>query len=382
MFMRLTCKDVSLTFHTLLTTNRPATQRNEDTGEEFATTETWLWMLISRPVLSYDPMDTSTYVAPNPSSDDYVPPNLGVPAPDSNIKRTPPNFPHPTPLSWVVFAAPKAHVTTYPETIETHDGDGSIAQYPFASPSRTIHKRIDYDFSFSGIPLFEFSSSETFSIASRTGAHHKRLTAEFLSIEQMGGFHENDEYAPYKKTEYARHCQLWRDGEWPAGKWVGVPKRQRYYDDDVLGMPKGSMPPPNRGVWWKSFYERMARDVERWRKIRACMGRGKCRVVVRWTESPEDERMQGGVDGGTRQSGGVRGKKVSQGKRKPKNEVRYWSGLRVADPPSSLGIAGVAGEGVVVDSGVESKAGAVGKRELGHSGGSVVESENKVRRLS
>lgn len=382
MCTRLICKFPSQHIHTLLTTFRSATQQNDLAGEEFATTETWLWILISRPLISYDPTDASTYVPPSsPSIDSHATdvsstPQSAVPAPEPTLKPTPPNFPHPTPLSWVVFAAPKAHVATYPETVENHDGDGSIAQFPFTSPSKTVHKRNDYDFSFSGIPLFEFSSGETFSV----GIYNKKQRPEFLSIESMGGFYESDLYKPYGKEEYLRHCQLWRDGEWPPGQWAGIPKKQRYYDDDVHGMPRGSMPPPNRGAWWKSFYDRMGKDVERWKKIKTCMGRGKCRVVVRWIEPPQDETMEDQVDvrweqgGRWKQGVGAGSKKVMQGKRKMMADSRRRSGLGVIrEQPAGLGIDGV------VDGEEDIKTSAVGKRELG-SGGRVADKEMKRKR--
>lgn len=325
---------------------------------------------MTRPLVSIDLKDASTYVALNPPSvnapvtDVFSTPQSTAFSPEPIIKPTPPNFPRPAPLSWCVFAAPKAHVTTYPETVETHDRDGSIATYPFATPSATIRKRIDYDFSFSGIPLFEFSSADKFFIG--------RRRSEFLSIEQMGGFYEHDLYAPYANEEYMRHCRLWEDGEWPPGKWSGTSKSSRYYED---GTPKGSMPSPNRGVWWKNFYERMAKDVERWKKIKTAMGRGKCRVVVRWIEAPEDESMEKEhVDVSAKQDGGAGGKKGPQGKRKMRSEARRRSGLGASEPPVGLAI------GSVFDSGEGSKTRAVGSRELGRAGGGVVDKEKaKVR---
>jgi hypothetical protein len=203
--------------------------------------------------------------------------NKASPEPPT-LHPTPPNFPHQTPLSWLVFAAPKVHVMTYPEA--TEDIPQPARQYPFATRSMAINKRVDYDFSFSGVPLFEFSSADMFTTTSKR--------TEFLSIERMGAWYENDPYLEYSEEEYKRMYSLWEDGEWDA-------TCSRASDGlDYEGNPKASVPPPNRGVWWKVFYQRMHEDCVRWEKVKKAMGRGKCRVVVRWIEAVGEEDMETG----------------------------------------------------------------------------------------
>ncbi|KAG0652495.1 hypothetical protein D0Z07_0654 [Hyphodiscus hymeniophilus] len=318
-------------------------------GEEILSTETWLWILISRPLVSYDPRDTSTFVAPkgssrtSPAGDMFYTPRSYMTSPQKEpIRPTPPNFPHATPLSWVVFAAPKAHVTTYPSTIAKQDGTITHKVYPLATPSRKVVKRTDYDFSFSGIPLFEFSSAEF--VASSTAR------TEFLSIEQMGAWYESDDYAAYTEDEYKRMFSLWEDGEW--GVNAGKPQAQSFDPD---GRPTGPMPSPNRGVWWKIFFERMSKDVERWKKIRTAMGRGKCRVVVKWNEYPNDEALDTGEAGGEKHSGAKKG----PGKRLTRSESRRRSGL-AAEVPVGLGIGGAVGVGALGESSKSRAAGNLG----------------------
>jgi hypothetical protein len=320
-------------------------------------------------MVSFDPMDTSTHIpAKSPSLasspiDVFYTPSSKTTSPNlTTAKPTPPNFPHPTPLSWLVFAAPKAHLLTYPETIENHDEIAS--KYPSTIQPTTIHKRIDYDFSFSGIPLFEFSSADVFT----TTGSSKRT--EFLSIEQMGGWCEQDPYLAYSEEEYKRMYSLWEDGEWDIdGSRYG--SSGGGLDDE--GMPKAPMPPPNRGVWWKVFYERMCEDAVRWEKVRKAMGRGKCRVVMRWIEAPCEGDIEtgqrGGVAGG-RQGVGAGGKKGAQGKRITRSETKRRSSLGMSDPVG-LAIGGVVG----MEALGESKSRAAGNRELGRAVGGLGERE-------
>jgi hypothetical protein len=264
----------------------------------------------------------------------------------NTVNPTPPNFPHPTPLSWLVFAAPKAHITTYPESVENYDG--SIPKHPFATQSPTIHKRTDYDFSFSGIPLFEFSSADIFTPTS--------ARTEFLSIEQMGAWYENDPYTAYSEEEYRRMFSLWEDGEWGL---ISVGSRKGCFDEE--GRPTAPIPPPNRGVWWKVFYEKMKKDVERWKKIRSAMGRGKCRVVVRWVEALDDGMKKGDAGSGKQ---GV-GKKGAHGKRLTRSETRRRSGLGVSDLPVGLAIGGVVGLGALGENSKSRAAGNLGRAGVG-----------------
>lgn len=368
--MKLICKFLSSASGLRANYRRPTTQVDPETGEELLATETWLWVLISRPMLTFDPTDTKT----------YVPGNSGIPASISSsasdvfytphskastytdlpsVHPTPPNFPHPIPLSWVVFAAPKAHLAEYPEATENYDEPAS--RYPFVTQPLTIKKRIDYDFSFSGIPLFEFSSADLFTHASKR--------TEFLSIDRMGGWCENDLYQGSTSEEYKRMYSLWEDGETGVGG----------FDDE--GRPKAPMPAPNRGVWWRVFYDCLNEDVARWKKVRTAMGRGKCHVVLRWDEAIDEYEAEprpiGGALSGKQGLGGG-GKRGVQGKRQTRSETRRRSGLALDDYPVGLAIGGIVGLGALGES---TKSRAVGNRELGRGPGVVGEKDNgKVRK--
>ena len=364
--MKLTCKLLSSASGMRANYRRPTTQVNPETGEECIAIETWLWILISRPTLSYDPTDTKTHVPPTasgliyPLSDIFYTPyskasNLSEPP---AVHATPPNFPHPIPLSWVAFAAPKAHITTYPEGIENYDEPAS--RYPFVTKPMTINKRIDYDFSFSGIPLFEFSSADLFT--------HESKRIEFLSIDRMGGWHENDPFQMYTNEEYKRMYSLWEDGETGVGGF------------DEGGKPKAPMPAPNRGLWWRVFYDRLNEDVERWKKVRNAMGRGKCHIVLRWVEAIDEHEagtgQNGGVVGGKLGLGGAR--RGVQGKRQTRSETRRRSGLALGDHPVGLAIGGIAGLGVLGES---TRLRASGNRELGRGPGVVWDKDSgKIRK--
>ncbi|KUJ15154.1 uncharacterized protein LY89DRAFT_735289 [Mollisia scopiformis] len=52
-------------------------------------------------------------------------------------------------------------------------------------------------------------------------------------------------------------------------------------------------PSPYYGTWWKIFYEGIYADEARWRRIREAMGRGACRVVVRWEDWQIEEVGRG-----------------------------------------------------------------------------------------
>lgn len=170
---------------------------------------------------------------------------------------------------------------------------------------------------------------------------------------------------------------LWEDGEWGAdvsrsGSAGG--------GLDEEGNPKAPMPAPNRGVWWKVFYERMYEDVARWDKVRKAMGRGKCRVVIRWIEALAEEGVETGQRGAVagKQGLGVGGKKGAQGKRLTRSETRRRSGLSLSDPAMGLAIGGVVGVGALSES---CKSRAVGNRELGRTAEGVGEKgKAKVRK--
>jgi hypothetical protein len=225
-----------------LTSPRPtAVALNEETKETTSSLETWVFIRIERPVLSLDIDDTSTTV---PSTSADAPTSV----PNYQLDNTPPNFPQPIPDSCVVFAIPLAHVTEYPDRLE---------RVPRTAMSRlSLHRRLDFDFSQAGAPLFDFSSSAVFAGRSM----------EFLSVEGIGGIDMADKWEEYTKEEYDEQYN----------KWVAAGGSEK---DEP-----GKWPCPNKGVWWREFYKRVAEDAERWVKIKEAMERGKCRVVLRYTD--------------------------------------------------------------------------------------------------
>jgi len=185
----------------------------------------------------------------------------------------------------------------------------------------------------------------------------------------MGGWDERDEHMPYTEEEYTQAMKEREESSALAGN--GTSKNGLYglKDQDEAD----ELPGPNKGLWWKRFYESIYADVGRWKKVRSAMGRGKCRVVVRWVEleaQPEDEfdvileggegvglGMGVGLGIGMGSGGGVSSVKGTMGKRKlkPKERLVMDKQARVTRSEtrkhSALGLE-VMSTGVV---GVESK---------------------------
>lgn len=92
--------------------NRPTTYNDPSTGLPTLGTQTCLWFLISRPMLSLSPTETNTARSPLSSKWANLPLNLSS-KPPSTI-RPPPDFPMPIPASYVVLACPAQNVTAYP----------------------------------------------------------------------------------------------------------------------------------------------------------------------------------------------------------------------------------------------------------------------------
>jgi hypothetical protein len=260
------------TYEFKLTAYRPTVTVNQDTGEATHGSETWLWIRIERPIVSFD--------VPDPLSLDLsggLSPDLGASTTAFNSNtgwpKPPPNFSFPIPSSWVVFAAPLAHVTVYPETVENVPPSPETLKWRPGRPSLKLHKRIDYDFSHDGLPLFEFSSAGLFD-GQRT---------DFLSVERMRGFCAGDQYKEYSDEEYNAMYEEWlqRGG--------------------IEGGGFGTIPCPCKGVWWREFYRRVGEDYEMWQRVKRAMEKGKCRIVLRWWEfnaaKDDDDNERGGRDG-------------------------------------------------------------------------------------
>lgn len=172
-----------------------------------------------------------------------------------------------------------------------------------------MQKRTDYDFSHSGIPLFEFSCSDLFTKLTGT-------RCEFLSVEDLGSFYRGDFFTlmseedyNYYKSELEMHqirCEQMHLEHEPTVEGADnlIPERQ-------LGSAC-----PYYGQWWEKFWGQMWWDARRWQEIRLSMGRGKCRIVVRWNEWEEESeedtkkgkraRSDSGGDGGYFERGEVK----------------------------------------------------------------------------
>jgi hypothetical protein len=264
--MRLICESLPFVIpHQANNNGRPTTFVDEN-GTEHSAVEPWVWFLISRPILTHNPDEESLRISENIRVGSIFPPWY----------RTPPNFPRQIITSWVVFAAPKAHVGIHPGTDEGFTVTPPQSHiYDFATTStKRCHKRLDFDFSNAGIPIFEFSSPGIIS----NGPSHPRI--EFLSIDGMGSWSKDDEFQKYTLDEYRKQYALWQDRKLHLTR-----SGKNIYQG--IGDGKGPMPPSSRGVWWKAFYGHMHDECNKWKGIKAAMGRGKCRIVVRWDEVEE-----------------------------------------------------------------------------------------------
>jgi hypothetical protein len=353
MSMRLICKFAFVEIPFILTRDetdlshrcRPTVTVDADTGVEKQTNEAWLWILISRPMVSFDPNDKSTYVAPTssefdtPSSDSrqyHTPPSNTSKLDGATLPTTPPNFPSPIPTSWVVFAAPVAHLTVLPQQTEDLPLP-SPSPYPFANgKTKQVQKRRDYDFSHAGTPLFEFSSNSVFTNGSPS--------LNFLSVENIGPWSASDPYGELSEEEYAVSRQIFNDNcehrRFQSKSQAehdndGLNRCGEYdSDDEAAGINYGvGVAAPNKGIWWKEFYRRMYVDRAMWRSVRRAMGRGKCRVVVRWNEFEGGD--VGDVDMEELAGQGVKHKRVTR------SETRRRSGLGFGGGEVIGGLAGL-----------------------------------------
>jgi len=211
-----------------------------------------------------------------PEFDEVESPDVGV-----SLPAPPPNFPSPIPTSWVVFAAPLAHLTLYPEAIETpEEFFPFLKKFKSSAGGTKVQKRVDYDFSHSGIPLFEFSCQDLFNTPT---------PVPFLSVDSIGPYSQYDKHEPFTPEQFAR-VQL---------RFSDLCDERRYGNNrcgnndklTAMGIENGGLgtPSPYSGLWWRAFYEEMYNDASVWRDIKQAMGRGKCRVVLRWSEWEADE---------------------------------------------------------------------------------------------
>lgn len=255
------------------------------TGSEVRGKQTWLWILIQRKnVVVIVPHNLNTV----PDEHEFSNEKNDTPAP-----IFPPNFPRPPPGPWVVIAAPLAQLTIYPETIETPPPSAERPAARFFKSQRSkcksngghkVHKRIDYDFSHSGIPLFEFSMQSCSDITLNPSS------VPFLSVEDIGTWYENDSYEKMSGEEWeADQASL---QEYIKTCAVADPvKYNMIFDPRLDGTAVENqgfgIASPFKGVWWMQFYNGIYTDACLWRNIKKAMARGECRVVVRWSEWEE-----------------------------------------------------------------------------------------------
>jgi hypothetical protein len=269
------------------------------TGAVTQTSETWIWFLLSRPLLTHfvpvqlktPAMASEPFTSPRSGyTEYYTPPTASTSHLGDHLQPAyqthpveQPNLPYPVPTSSLIFALPKSHCTTYPVRTEDFQQPASLQKenipfkHPYDKPlssifpstsahkprsSTTVHKRTDIDLSFSGLPIFEFSPKSTEYELSTWSSYITSLSVQ-PSITSLS----TSKY----EAEILRLEKLHSDGL--DGYWLSVD-----------GAEKG-------------FNEGLVKEVEKWTDIRACMGRGKCRLVLRWTESKvemeEGEALEG-----------------------------------------------------------------------------------------
>ncbi|CCD53611.1 hypothetical protein BofuT4_P136560.1 [Botrytis cinerea T4] len=242
----------------------------------------WLSIFIQRPLLT-----TTSPSSTLPSTS------------TSTSTSTPPNFPKPTPTVWLCIAVPLANITTYPIQPDTSIPP-SLLEPTFLShsqhnlPTKKIAKRQDYDFSFQGIPIFEFSTRTLF--PPEIPLPNTAPTADFLSIEVPHPYDPNDAYLAFP-AQVSQNPELLQRETRKFARAVGVKGEElRTYGDlmvDESGVDVSEELSPNEGIWWCEFYRGITRDRIRWERVKRCMGRRRCRVVLRWQDVPDEMKRLG-----------------------------------------------------------------------------------------
>ncbi len=150
---------------------------------------------------------------------------------------------------------------------------------------RVISKRTDIDLSHQGIPIFEFSTLAAPYLNNRITSSAR----PFLSVDGIGPWHAYDKFEAYPDPEYMKIFLSWRqwlkdqsDISEGDGLAVGGKGRERNMEVPSVFM----------GTWWGVFVQAMFDDVWKWEHIKGAMGRGKCRVVVRWKDWEEESAAQ------------------------------------------------------------------------------------------
>ncbi|KAB8304234.1 hypothetical protein EYC80_003652 [Monilinia laxa] len=215
---------------------------------------------------------------------------------------TPPNFPKPTPTTWLCLAVPIANITSYPVQADTSLPSAlleeTLIKNKHGLPTFKVAKRQDYDFSFQGIPIFEFSTRKLFAATSLPSGNeaenendNNAPIADFLSVDGLKPYDAEDPYQEFP-VEVTQNPSLLHSicRKYAQSSGLSGEALQNYGEviEDVRGVDISEELSPNDGIWWNCFYRGMTRDRIRWEKIRRSMGRGRCRVVMRWQDVPEE----------------------------------------------------------------------------------------------
>ncbi|TGO89458.1 hypothetical protein BPOR_0108g00050 [Botrytis porri] len=240
----------------------------------------WLSIFIQRPLVTTSIPTTST----------------------STTSTTPPNFPKPTPTTWLCLAVPLSNVTTYPIQPDT-SLPLSLLEPTFSHtqrglPTKKIAKRQDYDFSFQGVPIFEFSTRTLFpQPENQIPFSNTAPTGDFLSVEVPRPYDPSDPYHPFPAQVSQNPGLLQRETRKYAREEGVKGEELHTYGDmitDESGVDISEEVSPNEGIWWCEFYRGITRDRIRWERVKRCMGRGRCRVVLRWQDVPDEMKRLGG----------------------------------------------------------------------------------------
>ncbi|KAF5871809.1 uncharacterized protein Bfra_008833 [Botrytis fragariae] len=163
-------------------------------------------------------------------------------------------------------------------------------------PTKKIAKRQDYDFSFQGTPIFEFSTRILFP-QPENPFPNTAPTADFLSVEVPRSYNSDDPYLPFPLQVSQNPGLLQREVRKYA-RAAGVKGEELCTYGDLMtdesGEDVSEEASPNEGIWWCEFYRGITRDRIRWERVKRCMGRGRCRVVLRWQDVPDEMKRLGG----------------------------------------------------------------------------------------
>lgn len=119
--------------------------------------------------------------------------------------------------------------------------------------------------------------------------------ADFLSVDGLKPYDPKDPYLEFP-AEIAQCPELIHAIAKSYAKSSGLSSAElqkfgKEMEDDQ-GVDISEELSPNDGTWWNAFYRGMTKDRIRWEKIRRSMGRGRCRVVIRWQDAPEELKLK------------------------------------------------------------------------------------------